>query len=309
MGSRRTAALVPVVCAGLVAADLLVPPLGLDRFIPAPEDNRITAERARLGRRLFFDKRLSRDGTVACATCHDPEHGFADAKPLAIGIAGRKGTRRTPTILNRAYGKSFFWDGRTATLEEQVTMPIENPDEMDLKLDSALARIRDSYPAIDRAELARSLATYVRTILAGDAPYDRYARGQRDAMTPEQIAGLKLFRGKAGCTGCHVGPNFTDERFHNTGLPGKDRGRDGRGEFKTPTLREAANRAPYMHDGSLATLEDVIEHYDKGGEANPHLDPEMHELKLTAEEKRHLLAFLKALSGTVREGLESKSTP
>lgn len=305
MGARRIAALTAAISVGAAAADLLVPPAGLDRLIPAPVENPVTAERARIGRRLFFDRSLSRDRSVSCASCHDPAHGFADAKPLAAGIGGRTGRRRTPTILNRAYGKSFFWDGRTPTLEEQVTMPIENPDEMDLTLGEAIERVNASgaYPRMDRAELARSLATYVRTILSGDAPYDRYARGQRGAMTAEQIAGLKLFRGKAGCTGCHVGPNLTDERFHNTGLAGKDEGR-GRGEFKTPTLREVAGRGPYMHDGSLATLEDVIEHYDKGGEINPHLDPEVRKLNLTTEEKRQLLAFLKALSGTVREGLE-----
>ncbi len=302
MGARRFAALV---LGGVAAAADLTIPLGLDRFIATPEDNPVRADTAAIGRRLFFDKDLSRDRTVSCATCHDPDRAFTDNKPLAVGLANRKGTRRTPTILNRAYGKSFFWDGRVASLEEQVLKPVEAEVEMDVPLDRALERVRASgrYPAMDLAGMARCLATYVRTILAGDAPYDRYARGGRSAMTAEQIAGLKIFRGKAGCASCHVGPNFTDERFHNTGLRSKDPGRAEKGEFKTPTLREVVRRAPYMHDGSLATIEDVIEHYDKGGEANPNLDPEIRKLDLTKEEKRLLAEFLKALSGTVTEGI------
>ena len=288
----------------LVALQLLIP-LGLDSYLPTPDDNPMDSDRAAAGRRLFFDNELSRDRTVSCATCHDPKHAFADQKPLAVGLAGRKGKRRAPTILNRGYGKSFFWDGRVATLEDQVLKPISHPDEMDLSLADASARVR-----MDQREMARSLATYVRTILAGNSPYDRYVQGDRSALTPVQIAGLRLFRGKAGCTGCHVGPNLTDERFHNTGLSGNDEGRfavtakpEDRGAFKTPTLREAAIRAPYMHDGSLATLEDVVDHYDKGGKETTNLDPEIRRLNLAPEQKRALVEFLRALSGTVREGL------
>jgi cytochrome c peroxidase len=307
-----------LLCTAALAAAAGIPvPLGLDSYLPAPETNPITAEKAALGRLLFFEKALSRDGSVSCATCHLPERAFTDDKPLAIGLQGRKGTRRTPSILNRGYGKAFFWDGSAATLEEQVLKPIVNPVEMDLPLDDALARLREAgkYPPLDRDSVAAALATYVRTILSGDSPYDRYVAGDRAALNAEQLAGLRLFRGKANCASCHLGPNLTDEQFHNTGTgfaDGKfaDVGRfritgqpRDRGAFKTPTLREAALRAPFMHDGSLATLEDVIEHYDKGGAPNPALDAEIRPLKLTVEEKRALLAFLRALSGTVREGL------
>jgi cytochrome c peroxidase len=299
----------------LNGAELNVP-LGLDAYIPAPESNPLSAEKAALGRALFFDPALSRSGTVACATCHIPARAFTDDKPLATGVFGRRGTRRAPAILNRAYGKSFFWDGSAATLEEQVLKPITNPFEMDLPLEEALTRLKATgkYPQLDALGLASALSTYVRTILAGDSPYDRYVAGDRAALSAQQLAGLRLFRGKAGCASCHLGPNLTDERFHNTGTGWRDgqfadtgrfvlTGREeDRGAFKTPTLREVARHPPYMHDGSLATLEDVVEHYDKGGNPNPSLDAEMRPLHLTGDEKRALLRFLEALTGTVREG-------
>ena len=270
----------------LLALQLTIP-AGLDTYIPTPDDNPITREGAELGRKLFFDKSLSRDRTVSCATCHIPEQAFTDGKPLAVGLANRLGKRRTPTIVNRGYGKSFFWDGRSPSLEDQVLKPIQNPDEMDLTLGEASQRV-----SLDAGAISKALATYVRAILAGDSPYDRYLRGDKSALTNEQIAGLRLFRGKANCTSCHIGPNLSDERLHNTGF----------GDFKTPTLREAARRPPYMQDGSLATLAEVIEHYDKGGKPEPSLDPEIRKLNLTAEEKAALLAFLRSLSGVVKDG-------
>lgn len=295
----------------LLALQLSVP-LGLDAFIPAPDSNPIRPDLAALGKKLFSDTRLSRDHKVSCASCHEADRAFTDDKPRAIGIHGRKGPRRTPSIVNRAYGKSFFWDGRSATLEEQVLLPIQSPDEMDMTIPEAVARLKPDYPGIDARQLANALATYVRTILSGNSPYDRYVNGDRSALTEQQVAGLRLFRGKANCASCHVGPNLTDERFHNTGLAerSKDEGRaavtrkpEDHGAFKTPTLRDAAKRPPYMHDGSLATLADVIEHYDEGGKKTAHPDPEMRPLKLTAEEKKALAAFLEALSGEIRRGL------
>lgn len=291
----------------VLAADRPRIPLGLDAFLPVPQDNPLTAEKVALGRKLFHDKRLSRDGTVSCATCHEAQHAFADSRPLAIGVRGQKAPRRSPRIINRVYGRSFFWDGRAATLEEQVVGPIQNPVEMDLTLAEATQRT-----GLTELALRQALSSYVRTILAGDSPYDRYVAGDRAALTAEAQQGLKVFRGKAGCTACHLGPNLTDERFHNTGI-GKDEGRfkvtgkpQDRGAFKTPTLREVAKGAPYMHDGSLLTLEDVVEHYNKGGnsETNPSLDPEIRELHLTPAEKKALAAFLRSLTGTIREGLE-----
>ena len=285
------------------AAERIAVPLGLDAFLPVPDENPYTAAKAARGRELFFDKQLSRDRSVSCGTCHDPKMAFTDTRPLAVGVFGRTGARRAPTLVNRAYGQSFFWDGRVSTLEEQVLKPILAESEMDLTLEEAVGRLRASgkYGAITPQDLSHSLATYVRTILSGDSPYDRYVAGGRSALTPVQIQGLRVFRGKGNCISCHVGPNLTDERFHNTGIAwrgGKlaDKCR-GEGAFKTPTLRDAALRPPYMHDGSLATLDAVIEHYDHGGIFNPSLDPEIRPLGLTAAEKAALREFLSSLTG------------
>jgi len=290
----------------LAAAENITVPAGLDTYLPVPDTNPLTREKVELGRKLFSDQRLSRDNTVSCSTCHDAKRGFTDARPMSVGVDGRAGPRRVPRLLNRGYGKSFFWDGRAATLEEQVTQPISNPKEMDLPLKEASARVNLPVAMIEQA-----LASYVRTILSGDSPYDRYLLGSGDALTAQQRLGLRLFRGKAGCAVCHVGPNLTDERFHNTGIGWPaDEGRGAvtkreadRGAFKTPSLREAARTPPYMHDGSLATIEEVIDYYDQGGKPNPSLDPEIRELKLSADEKAALVAFLRALNGTVRDGM------
>ncbi|MFZ5928038.1 MAG: cytochrome-c peroxidase [Acidobacteriota bacterium] len=275
---------------------LLTIPLGLDLYLPAPDDNPLTPERIKLGRRLFSDRRLSRDGSVSCSSCHDPERAFSDGRAIAVGVFQRQGRRNSPALINRGYGRMFFWDGRVASLEEQVLKPIEDPNEMDLPLAEASSRV-----GLPREEISRALASFVRSILSGGSPYDRYLNGDRSALTLEQQAGLQVFRGKGNCTACHVGPNFTDERLHNTGVAWRD-GRftdlgAGQGNFKTPTLREVARTVPYMHDGSLATLADVVEFYDAGGRANPGLDPEIRRLNLSFDEKRALVAFLNALSG------------
>ena len=276
-------------------------PLGLDQLVPAPADNPLEAGRIRQGRELFFDKRLSRDGTVACASCHDPGYGFTDREARAVGIGSQRGPRRSPRIVNRAYGRTHFWDGRAGSLEEQVLQPIANPLEMGMRVEEAAART-----GLTREELARALASYVRTILAGDSAYDRFVAGERGALTVEQQAGLRLFRGKANCMACHLGPNLTDEEFHRTGALGEDVGRfevtreeRDRGAFKTPTLRQVAETPPYFHDGSKATLEAVIEFYNEGKGG----DPEIRPLGLTAEEKGQLAALLRAFTGRVREGL------
>jgi cytochrome c peroxidase len=284
---RRGALFIAVVVA---LADTLPVPPGLDAYLPVPESNALTREKVELGRKLFFDVRLSRDSTISCATCHDPAQAFTDSRKLSVGVDGRVGDRRVPRVINRAYGSSFFWDGRSASLEDQVVQPISNPKEMDLALETAAQRV-----GIDELALRQALASYVRTILSGDSPYDRYLGGDNAALSEQQRAGLRLFRGKAGCTACHLGPNFTDERLHNTGI--------GAGTFKTPGLREAARTPPYMHDGSLATLEEVIDFYDKGGKPNPQLDPDIRPLHLSGEEKADLRAFLKALNGTGRDGM------
>lgn len=270
-------------------------PLGLDLYLPVPENNPLTLKKIELGQRLFFDRRLSRDQSIACASCHDPERAYSDGRAIAVGVFGRKGRRNAPALINRGYGRLFFWDGRAGSLEEQVLQPIQDPKEMDLRLTEAAARV-----GMSPEEITQVLASFVRSILSGDSPFDRFVNGDRAALTDEQQDGLRLFRGKADCVACHVGPNFTDERLHNTGIAWRD-GRltdigGGRGDFKTPTLREAIRTAPYMHDGSLASLEDVIEYYNRGGNGNPYLDAELRPLHLSTVEKRSLLLFLGALS-------------
>jgi cytochrome c peroxidase len=291
----------------------LVIPLGLDLYLPVPDSNPLTIEKIELGRRLFFDRRLSRDGSIACATCHDPARTFSDDKPLAIGIDGRAGRRHAPALVNRGYGRAFFWDGRETSLELQVLKPIEDPNEMDFTVDAAAARV-----GLGRDDLANALATFVRSILSGNSRFDRFIHGDRAALSDDEQRGLQIFRGKGHCATCHTGPTFTDERFHNTGVAWRpdlvatappqgtfaDAGRavvtgkdPDRGAFKTPTVRDVALSAPYMHDGSLATLDDVVNFYDEGGRANPYLDLDLRSLHLTPEEKRALLAFLRALTG------------
>jgi cytochrome c peroxidase len=283
------------------AIALIVIPLGLDLYLPVPENNPLTAEKVALGAQLFRDPRLSRDGTISCASCHDPARAFSVDRPVAQGVFGRVGRRNAPSLINRGYGRLFFWDGRSRSLEDQVLQPIQDPNEMDLTLDEAAART-----GVAIATIAQALATYVRSILSGDSGYDRFVAGDRRALSDDQQAGLQIFRGKGNCTACHVGPNFSDEQLHNTGVAWRDsqladRGA-GHGEFKTPTLREVARTAPYMHDGSITTLDEVIDYYDRGGNANPWLDPELRPLRLSTEEKGALVAFLKGLSGRLTEG-------
>ena len=296
----------------LAAAAVFVIPLGLDLYMPVPEQKPVTAENVVLGRRLFSDARLSRDGTVSCASCHDPQLAFSDGRPVAVGVFGRLGSRNAPAIINRGYGRAFFWDGRASTLEEQVLTPIQDPNEMDMTLPEVSARV-----GLPSDEIARGLASYVRSILSGNSRFDRFVDGERESLSTEEQTGLQLFRGKANCTACHVGPTLSDERFHNTGIAWRagtllDAGRfavsgrdDDRGAFKTPTLRDVSRSAPYMHDGTLATLQEVVDYYDRGGNPNPALDRELRPLHLSPDEKRALVAFLGSLSGEVREGLAS----
>ncbi len=283
-------------------------PLGLDLYLPVPEENPLTPAKTALGRRLFFDPILSRDYTLSCGSCHDPRRAFTDSLPVAVGVRDRHGTRNAPTLVNRAYGKAQFRDGRAASLEEQALQPIENPDEFDMTIEEVLVRLKShgDYPslflaAFDREanseDMGRALATYVRTIFSGEAPIDRYMSGEREALSEEARKGLGLFRGKANCTACHLGPTFTDEQFHNTGVAWRDgelldvgrfkvtRKQEDRGKFKTPSLREIFRTAPYMHDGSFATLTEVIELYNEGGRANPTLDPDFRTLHLGPDEK------------------------
>ncbi|MCS6852815.1 MAG: c-type cytochrome [Gemmataceae bacterium] len=300
-------------------------PLGLPPVF-WPDDNPYSPEKVELGRLLYFDKRLSSDGTVSCASCHDPKKAFTDQSPVSTGINGQKGGRSAPTVINRAYSTLQFWDGRAPSLEEQAKGPIANPIEMTNEKTEAAAhkaivdrlnRIPGYVERFHRVfgpgpitidHVVKAIATFERTVLSGNAPYDRYKAGDKTAMTPAQIRGMDVFFNKAACDACHIGFNFTDGSFANIGIgmdkPNPDLGRylvtkreEDKGAFKTPTLREVEHTFPYMHDGSLKTLEEVVEHYNKGGIKNPHLDQRMKPLKLTEQEKKDLVEFLKALSG------------
>lgn len=300
-------------------------PLGLPDIF-WPEDNPYTKEKRDLGWLLYFDTRLSSDNTVSCASCHHPKYAFADGAPVSTGIKGQKGGRSAPTVINRAYSTLQFWDGRAASLEEQAKGPLANPIEMttltnaDEAHRACVERIRAIPGYVQRFEkvfktkdftidhVAQAIATFERTVLSGNAPFDRYKAGDKKAMTADQIRGMEVFYQKAQCDRCHIGFNFTDGSFMNLGIgmdkPNPDLGRyyvtkkeEDKGAFKTPTLRDIEHTAPYMHDGSLKTLEDVVEHYDKGGIKNKWLDAQMKPLNLTKQDKADLVAFMKALSG------------
>lgn len=311
--------------AGLSAADndLNSVPLGLKKP-PVPSDNPMTEAKVALGKQLYFDKRLSADNTVSCASCHDPAKGWSNGEPNAEGIGGQRGGRNSPTVLNTAYNRFQFWDGRAGSLEEQALGPIANPIEMNLPIEEAVKRLqaipgyRQQFQEIfggpvNADGIAKSIAAFERTVLTGDAAYDRFKAGDQSALSPQAQAGMKLFFGKANCSGCHGGSNFTDNAFHNLGVgitaESPDLGRivvsqlpGDRGAFKTPSLRDIERTAPYMHDGSLATLEDVVDYYNQGGTANAHLDEEIYPLNLNDEQKASVVTFLK-------EGLAGKSYP
>lgn len=297
------------------------PPFGLPEQIPDPPDNAYSRERTELGRALFFEPLLSLDGSVACATCHLPEHGFAEPAATSTGVGGKRTARNAPTLFNRAFAPAHMWDGRASVLEQQVLLPIENPDEMALPLAQALERLRaDSgyrerferaYGELSQSTLAKALAQFVRRLTFADSPVDRFRIGEVTGLSVEERAGMWLFESRAGCWKCHSGPNLSDESFHNTGVGARDGQAEparqaitgderDRGRFKTPTLRALSFTAPYMHDGSLATLEEVVDFYARGGNPNPALDPLLAELELSPEERRALVAFLHALSRTAK---------
>jgi cytochrome c peroxidase len=319
-------------------------PLGLDqaRFDNRiPDDSPLTKAKIELGSELYFDGRLSRDGTVSCASCHSPAHGFSDPGKLSKGVDGQLSARHAPTVINRVYGLLEFWDGRAMSLEAQTLGPIENPAEMDEKLDDLIPRLNaiEGYrvqfervfggPAT-KERLAQAIAAFERTILCGNSRVDKDEEAERwkkldlDALSPEKNAianaaieaaakdplseaerrGRALFARKARCAGCHAGYCYTDEDFHNDGVDASEgrlaisKDETERGSYKTPTLRGLVGREPYMHDGSKATLEDVVDFYDKGGGVGTkNLSRQLRKLRLTQQEKADLVAFLKALSG------------
>ena len=306
-------------------------PFGLDEgSVVIPADNLLTKEKVELGRALFFDKRLSKDNTIACANCHMATFAFTDGKPVSAGIRGQKGGRSAPVSFNRIFSKAQFWDGRAATLEDQSVGPFINPiehgfanhDEMIAKM-KKIAGYRKLFKEVFGEEITidgvgKAIASFQRTVLSGNSPADRFDQGgDEKAISPEAQKGLALFREKARCTKCHSGFNFTDEKFHNLGI-GWDTGTVdlGRymvtqnpadiGAFKAPTLREISRSAPYMHDGRFKTLEEVVNFYNKGGVKNPHQDELVLPLELTEEEKRNLVEFLRTLNG---EGWQQVKAP
>jgi cytochrome c peroxidase len=319
-------ALIGLALALSVVASGPSPPLGLDLYRPVPADNPLTPPKIALGRRLFQDRDLSRDGKLSCAVCHDPSRAFANNRVIASRPGVTTVGRNVPTLINRAYGESFFWDGRAESLEQQVVQPLLNPSEMAMTPDAVIATVRRDrgytrqfLAAFGRApqldDVARALASYVRTIRSGNSRYDRFRTGREAALTEQEQRGMRVFFSTGRCGSCHAGPNLTDERFHNTGVSFRDGGMldpgrflvtqnpADRGAFKTPTLREVARTAPYMHDGSVTTLAQVVDYYDRGGNANPGLDAILRPIGLTLADKRALVAFLRALSGEVQQGL------
>jgi len=313
---------------------------------PSPPENPTTAGKVELGKKLFFDRRLSGDGTMSCATCHDPSSGFADALPISLSYPTTRNWRNSPGLINAAYRKSLFRDGRSSSLEEQALFPMMSPFEMNRNLDY-LEEVLKTVPAyveafrstfggeITRQRVAMAIAAFERTILSADTPLDRFLRGEKNALTARQRAGYELFVGKAGCAACHGGPNMSDETFHNLGVPEDPKAKEdprvlatarfvgkvsgfpeyraltgdpGRflvtkdpadwKAFVTPPLREVASTAPYMHNGTLADLEQVVDFFDRGGGDDPEKSPLLRPLGLSKEEKELLREFLAtALSG------------
>jgi cytochrome c peroxidase len=318
-----------------------------------PKDNPGTNAQVALGRRLYFEPRLSSDGTVACATCHDVSRGFTDQRPLFEGVGGKVGRRNSPTTLNALFFSTQFWDGRAPTLEEQAKLPIVNPIEMGQPTpEAAVASIAgdQSYQAefksaygreVNYQDIARALASFERTLVFLEAPFDRFLAGDGDAISEDAIAGWALFNGKARCVSCHQlstsSPIGTDNRFHNIGVSARHqnfeelakkalavlaqddssekqdklaietdlselgrfvvtKNRSDIGAFKTQQIRNVAISPPYMHDGSLGTLWDVMDHYNKGGEPNPYLDGGIEPLALSDAEIDQLVAFMFSLT-------------
>jgi len=285
---------------------------------PVRPGNPQTTLKIQLGKQLYFDTRLSKDNTISCATCHNPAIGWSDAGPTSSGIKGQLGGRRAPPVSNAAYLPLQFWDGRAPSLEEQAKGPIQNPIEMGNTHDVMIRTVGDIPGYVEEFktifgpgpittdQVAQAIAAFERTVVTTDSPFDRYVRGDDDALTNQEKMGLEIFNGKGHCTACHWGANFTDGRFHNIGVkdanPAKpDPGRfeitknpADRGAFKTPTVRDASLRAPYLHDGSEKSLEDLVELYNRGGDTDdPLLDPLLVPLRLSTPEKTALVAFMK----------------
>lgn len=325
MGLRRALA---ALCWLLLTAPLEASSHGLPP-IPYPADNPSSPARASLGKMLFFDGRLSSNGHVPCAFCHKPQFAFSDDLQFSPGVDGQLTGRHTPPLINRAWGATQFWDGRARTLEDQVVIPITNPHEMGMTADQvvqAIQKIAGYGPLFSAAfgdstvnfeRVAMALANFVRTIISVNSAYDRYAAGDKSALTREQKRGLQFFDGKGECSECHNEFNFTDEKFANLGVgfdrPHPDAGREevthrrgDLGRFKVPTLRESARTPRFMHDGRFKTLGEVLDFYAKGGIPNPHIDTRIIPFYMDEQIKNDLIQFLQSLNG---EGWQSIKAP
>jgi len=267
---------------------------------------------------LFFDPRLSGSKWISCASCHNPSLGWSDGLPTGVGDGMRALGRKTPSIVNSGFNSLHMWDGKVKSLEEQAWGPMLASAEMHGTQDQILVKLKSmpgyvtafekAYPGegINKETVGKAIAGFERTVVSRDSPFDHWAEGDESAVTPSVKRGFALFTGKANCVACHQGGNFTDQGFHNLGLKGNaDPGRFAivpvrvaLGAFKTPTLRDVALTAPYMHNGSYLTLEEVVDHYDRGGDDKENLDPNLKPLKLTDQEKRDLVEFMKSLTGT-----------
>jgi len=298
----------------------LTVPVGLPA-VPVPDDNPMTTDKVELGKLLYFDKRLSKDGTIACATCHDPKMAWTQHTPTSTGIGGHVGSANSPTVINAAYAPAQFWDGRAASLEEQALGPIENPIEMGHKLADLVPQLNkiDGYKErfqtvfstdVTSDGIAKAIAAFERTVLSGNSPYDQFKAGDEKALTDAQKRGMELFE-DAGCSTCHTPPLFSNYRYYNAGVGQKktppDPGRQAvtkkdtdLGKYRVPALREVANTGPYFHDGSVDTLAKAVALMAGGGIENGNLSAMLQAVgakKLSAEDQANIVEFLKALSG------------
>ena len=291
-------------------------PLGLDeRALTIPTDNPLTQEKIDLGKQLFFDRRWSKTRTVSCASCHQPQRGWSDDRRLSADHEGKPTRRHAPTIINRAFSMLEGWAGhRSSTEDLLIQLPFTSAEAIERNLGSVpgyKAQFQQVFGTGVTAEgVAKAIAAFQRTLLSGNSAYDRYRAGDAAALSAAARRGLVLFEGRAACVKCHNGFNFSDQGFHNTGIgtagDNPDLGRYevtkrnvNKAAFKTPTLRDVARRGPYMHDGSIATLKEVVAFYDRGGIANPSLSPDVARLGLGASEQDDLVAFLESLTGEI----------
>jgi cytochrome c peroxidase len=291
--------------------------------VPQPKDNQLTKERIELGKLLYFDTRLSKSEQVSCATCHNPELGWSDAVPRAIGHEGRKGPRNSPTILNTAYQYHQFWDGRARTLEQQALGPIEADVEMNIPVSEVLEKLskipeyvelfKKAYPeqGLSKDSLAKAIASFERTVVSTEAPFDKYIKGDDEAISDDAKKGFALFKGRAHCSDCHDGFNFSDGSFHNIGLnegdlKGSDLGRYAMkrraswyGAMKTPTLRDISRTSPYFHDGSVHTLHEAVFICGNGGRYQDAKGKSsfIQDRVLSRKEVDYIVEFLKTLTG------------